>query len=252
MAAKKTDDIKTYRRGEIKPDKCDFILNVETCTEIIKSKKVPNAYYEIDNHCSYGKHRKKYAQADLIIIAQYPFIRYFPTEKTVVVPLAAQPTVHRPFPNIREKYDVGFLGNDSYPMRSRLLDEIGLKYKLLRTTAIAGLPYSRALSACKVLFNCSLDNDVNMRFFESMAIGKPLVTDYLPEQDLFAKEGTHYLGYITAGEAIEKIDYLLKKPDLRKSIGYLAMLHTRKYHTYEIRLRQIIQHMQQIKDKKQL
>jgi spore maturation protein CgeB len=83
--------------------------------------------------------------------------------------------------------------------------------------------------------------DVNMRFFEAIATGKLLLTDYLPEQDKFATDGVHYLSFRDWKDLDNKIKTLLQKPRLRNSIGKAGSHHIRKNHSYIKRIFQMLE-----------
>jgi len=65
-------------------------------------------------------------------------------------------------------------------------------------------------------FNASLNGDLNMRVFEVLAAGGCLLTDRLALESglgLLFDEGTHYFGYDSPEELIEKAGYLLQNPE---------------------------------------
>jgi hypothetical protein len=232
-----------YRLGELDPDAADAILNFETCDGVIASRGIPSAYYEIDNHLIRGLENWNYDPVDFVFIAQKFNLELYPLGKTHYLPLAADPDLHKPFPEMTETYDIGFIGNPNYMRRKRLLEKLAKNHNCLITNSEPGLPYSQKLSKCKVLFNCSLENDVNMRFFESMSIGKPLVSDYLPAQDEFAVDRVHYFAYRNDNELIKSCNELLRSAPRRKSTGDIARFNIKKNHTYKHRVEQMLKIM---------
>jgi hypothetical protein len=97
--------------------------------------------------------------------------------------------------------------------------------------------YSRS----KIVFNKSINRDLNMRFFEGLASGALLVTDRIGNglADV-AQEGVHYVGYDTAEEAIEKIGYYLTHEDERAAIAARGQALAFERHTYAARLATIL------------
>jgi glycosyltransferase involved in cell wall biosynthesis len=85
----------------------------------------------------------------------------------------------------------------------------------------------------KIVFNASINGDVNMRVFEAMAAGALLVTDRVGNglSDLF-EEDTHYIGYSTISEALEKIGYFLDKSEERENIAHAGQQAVLEHHTY--------------------
>ena len=72
----------------------------------------------------------------------------------------------------------------------------------------------------RLVFNCGINGDVNMRFFEGLQSGSALLTDVLQDQEqLGFKEGVHYIGYNNEGEMLEKARYYLRDSDKREWIA---------------------------------
>lgn len=101
------------------------------------------------------------------------------------LPLAADPDVWKPIAMDKD-YDVGFGGNIWCNERRAALERIENRWRLgyfIGPPADLALGYARS----KIGFNISgwygspIAYDVNMRVFEVMACGIPLVTNYLPE-----------------------------------------------------------------------
>jgi Glycosyl transferases group 1 len=125
--------------------------------------------------------------------------------------------VPRPF-HADRKQQIGFVGQASsrHVRRSRLID-------LLRSSGvpIAAMTGTREATAdlyaeSIASFNASLNGDLNLRTFEVLSAGGCLLTDRLsPESglSLLLEEGTHYYGYDTPEELIEKAGYLLQHPE---------------------------------------
>lgn len=235
-----TKGCKAFRSDNFNPDEIDFVLNVEPVPHIIKIPGKPCLYYEIDNHVIIGNDRHFYKDVDLLLLAQPKFIGFYSEFKTAILPLAADPKCHKRYSDEIQEYDIGFIGNDTYPHRHRLLEILDKNFKLLWTTTEPREPYGRAYNKCKMIFNCSMDNDINMRFFEGIACGRLLISDYLPEQDEFASDGIHYASYKNTEELIERVKFYLKNDDQREKIAKLGMDHIHKEHNYKNRINQII------------
>jgi Glycosyl transferases group 1 len=132
-------------------------------------------------------------------------------------PALALRHVPRPFRHDR-KPQLGFVGQSGgwHVRRARLM-------ALLRSS---GLPLvattgSRELTAdvyaeSVACFNASLNGDLNFRVFEVLSAGGCLLTDRLGPQsglELLLGEDTHYFGYDTPEELIDKAQYLLRHPE---------------------------------------
>jgi len=93
----------------------------------------------------------------------------------------------------------------------------------------------------KIVFNHSINNDLNMRFFEALCSGGLLLTDKITNgvQELFA-EKFHYVNYRSKKDAIAKINYYLKNEKKRKLIALRGQKSAIKHHTYWHRTKKIL------------
>jgi spore maturation protein CgeB len=165
----------------------------------------------------------------------------YPPEKTKYLPLACDPQEHCRFPQEKEIYDIGFIGNPNYPERRTLLEQLKTEFNVLVTNTKPGIPYSKTLNQCKLTFNRSLDRDVNMRFFEAMSCGKLLLSDYLPAQYEIAKDGQQYIAYKDWADLKSKVKYYLTHEKEREFIALRGAVWMKLHHTYEHRLRTILE-----------
>lgn len=239
MELKRDATVEVFRIGENRIPCADFILNVEPCEFIIAYPGIKSCFWEIDNHIHRGRDVDNYQKVGHLFVTQKHFLPLYPPEKTTWLPLAADPKLHRLYNDERIEYDVGFLGNDTYPRRRDLLDQIGKKYKLLRSTSKPGEEYSRMLSRCKILFNCAMDNDVNMRVFEAISIGRLLLTDKVDGMDDLFEDGQHYVSFKDWPDLNKKIAYYLAHPFEREKIAKAGAALIRANHTYRNRLEKI-------------
>jgi hypothetical protein len=126
---------------------------------------------------------------------------------------------HVPWPfSPNRKRQVGFVGQASsrHMRRSRLIDLLrssGLPLAAVTATReVTAQVYAESIAS----FNASLNGDLNLRVFEVLSAGGCLLTDRLaPEAglDLLLDEDTHYFGYDTPEELIDKTHYLLRHPE---------------------------------------
>jgi hypothetical protein len=243
MALRQYPGIETFRIGQNRIPCADLIINVEPADFMCAYPGKKSCFWEIDNHIHRGASVDKYDRVDHVFVTQKHFLPLYPPEKTTWLPLAADPEKHRLYEEEPVEYEVGFLGNDTYPRRRDLLDKIGAKYKLLRSTSAPGEEYSRKLSRCKLLFNCSMDNDLNMRFFEALSIGRLLLSDKVDGQDELATDGEHYVSFSDWEDLDRKIEYYLKNETEREKIARAGADYVRIKHTYKDRLQMILEVM---------
>jgi len=241
MALEKNPKLLPFRVGQDRVPCADLIINIEPCGKIISYPTIPSCYWEIDNHIHLGMDVDKYEAVNKIYVSQKYFMPLYPAEKTSWLPLACDPEKHRLYEDEKIEYEVGFLGNDTYPERKELLDRIGKKYKLLLSNSKPGEEYSRKLSRCKILFNRSMDNDLNMRVFEAISIGRLLLTDKVDGIDDIFKDGEHYIRYKDWQDLDKKIDYYLNHEKEREKIAKTGSEYIHATQTYEHRLYKILE-----------
>jgi len=169
------------------------------------------------------------------------------------LPLACDPNVHFK-KNLKRKIDVSFIGQinkltskDRYEVINKVLTNFKTNnYKKFYENDEMGKVYSSS----KIIFNKSVNNDLNMRFFEGICSGGLLVTDKIKNgvNDLFLNK-FHYISYNSAKDAIDKISYYLKNNKNRKLIAERGQKLVMKSHTYKHRLATILKLVSQKKYK---
>lgn len=243
-AAKRNPSHSAVRRDCSSWDNCDFVINTEPVNEFIKLEDKPTLYYEIDNHVIRGKDRHFYDYSDVVVLAQNKFKPHYTDYKTFYLPLGFDEKIHKPMPEVVEEFDIGFIGNLTYPRRKRLFDMLSLNFKTYHAERLFGEDYTRALNRCKIIFNCAMDNDVNMRFFEALGIGKLLMTDHLLENREFGKPDEHFVEYNNGKDLIEKVQYYLDNEEIRNKIAIHGHKYALNHHTYTHRLNTLIEFVQ--------
>ena len=127
-------------------------------------------------------------------------------------------------PAKKKLYDVIFCGSmgNNHPYRAKLLNL--LRQSGINTT-VTRRSYTESLQAyaeSKIVFNCSLNGDLNRRVFEVLMAGGFLLTDRLSlESGLFLlfEEGVHLECYGSEQELLDKVRYYLAHPDRAAEIA---------------------------------
>jgi hypothetical protein len=163
------------------------------------------------------------------------------------LPLAADPDIWKPvaMPKI---YDVGFGGNVWCKERQAALERIGDKWQLGR---FVGRPADlvEGYARSKVGFNISgwygsaIAYDINMRVFEVLACGLPLVTNYLPElMELGILPEDTCLPYHSLDGAMAQIRLALQRGEAyRADLGRRARHLILDGHTYRHRMEEALE-----------
>jgi len=175
-------------------------------------------------------------------VAQKAFIERFvrdgvPREKIHYLPHAFEPDVYRPIATI-EKWDWCFVGHPNSEHRIDLLDrfikEFPNYYLGWRTPGLQGhneledvnLKYNQS----KLVINDAINNDLNMRVFETLGSGRCLITQNIPEFD--GDIGDCFVTYDTIEEAVERAKVLLKDDEIRNLIAKTGHESVMREHTY--------------------
>lgn len=197
------------------------------------------AWYGIDTHMDYAKHLRIGRVFDVSFIAQKEFVEKLRADglrQVFWLPLAFAPELH-PQDLLDRSYEVAYIGSDSadmHPVRHALLmairREIPNVFLGMASPGEMGHIYAQA----KMVFNKSVNNDVNMRYFEAMGAGAVLLTDHAQDngvEELFTL-GEHYLEYQDADSLIALIRGLIQDPERCRRIGEASRRHILESHTY--------------------
>lgn len=103
----------------------------------------------------------------------------------------------------------------------------------------------------KLVFNRSINGDVNMRVFEAMCSGSCLVTDRVPDlEKLGLIDGIDYAGYSSKEELAAVVKDLLANDDKRELIAKNGRYSVLDKHTYAHRMTQILDRLPQLQETK--
>lgn len=199
------------------------------------------AAYFIDVHQDLASRLRLSRFFDVVFVVQKDFVSEFENAGHPNVhwmPLACDPEIHCQ-PNEVRQFDVGFVGKLGLQgtWRHDVLTTVLPRY---RTNEYRKFYPPRDMAEVygqsKIVFNASINGDLNMRFFEALASGALLITDRIKNGlDTLFTEGKHYVGYTTIEEAIEKIDYYLVNPEERMKIAAAGQKLALDLHTYRHR-----------------
>jgi len=100
--------------------------------------------------------------------------------------------------------------------------------------------YARYISMGKCVLNILRGNLVNMRVFEAMAIGTPLITSRHLDMDRYGfVEGRHYLGHDSLDELLDQIGRVRDNPDNAAAMAERAREYVLSRHTYNDRVKEL-------------
>ena len=108
-----------------------------------------------------------------------------------------------------------------------------------------GLDMYEILSRTKISFNrhidVSLNNANNMRLYEATGMGSLLITDQKDNLNQLFEIDKEIVTYSSKEEASEKVKYLIENPQKASEIALAGQTRTLKDHTYEIRMRELLE-----------
>jgi len=254
---RKNIDFKYFRVKEthnISIDEYDLYLRIDDgdYNYDIPEKLKPKAFWISETHLE-GPFRK--------IIQQLPHYDFVfsgmkkETEKlnslgikTVWIPASCDLGVHKKL-DVQRNYDVGFVGNDGGIPRKFILQEIRERYLKSFLGRAKYEDISRIYSSSKIGFSYSIRQEtLTFRSFEIMACGAMLLVNSLKEgdtsiNDLGYEDRKHLVVYDNDNpeEIFELIQYYLSHNDEREEIAIKGYELTISQHTYEHRLRQMLE-----------
>lgn len=219
----------------------------------------PSVYWAFDTHIDdkgyqYRIHRAK--QFDHVFLCHKAQIESFIRDgidpsKIHYLPVAAETDCYRPYP-IMKKWNWCFIGHLNSDHRIELVDRFVKEFDLGDGSGYLGWRFpniqghnalddaAKKFSMSRLAINDAIKNDLNMRVFEVMATGTPLLTQEVPTLLELFTPGVHLLTFKTVDEAVEQAKYLLDNPSLQESIGYSGLQEILKKHTYNHRALEIL------------
>lgn len=211
-------------------------------------RDVPRAAWFLDSH-SQPWHPEFAGRFDHVFVAQYMALERFDRPVTWL-PVACDPEIHTPPAGIEPEHDVVFVGHlysdhPLYERRRRLLRLLGERYNLGVYEGVYLQEMAAAMAKGRVIFNVSTQGDLNMRVFEGLCSGRPLVSDWVPEAaiDRLFEPWVDLLVYANAAELRERIDWLLENPGPAQMMAAHGRASVLARHTYRHRAQQMLQVM---------
>lgn len=169
-------------------------------------------------------------------------------DRVTWLPLAADPEVWRPVGTAPKVHDVVFCGNVWDTTRANLLGEIRGRWDLeVAVGEPEGLAehYSRGRLGFNIssFYGTDVAYDVNMRVFEVMACGIPLVTNALVDLGMLGfQNGYTHMEYLDPAGALQAIEWILAwEQAKRDNMGQLARQIIKEGHTYRHRIQNALE-----------
>jgi GT2 family glycosyltransferase/glycosyltransferase involved in cell wall biosynthesis len=224
----------------------DLLLVVEGDTFVpkgVSEAPCPTALWAIDNHIHAsrpdGWHLAAAPDFEHVFCAQKDFVAAF-AERGVTarwLPNACEPSLFQG-PAAARDLDLVFVGHvlPIHARRRALLERLRRRFRVLEKEGVYGEEMAQILRRAKVVWNCSLAGDLNMRVFEGLAAGGLVVTDRIANgQDSLFADGEHLALYDDA--TLENVvERALVDAQGREEIAARGHRLATQHHTYEARM----------------
>lgn len=202
----------------------------------------PLIYWASDTHLGYEYRLNCARQADIVFCAQKKAVDAFKSEKVNAtwLPHAIEPEAYPKLNLASKKYDVCFVGHVNSGNRIDALDKVFKAFPNFYYGQQLFENAARKYAESRVVFNISMNDDLNMRVFEVLGSGSLLVTDKVNSIDELFKDGVHLITYMSVDEAVDKIRYYLRHDEEREKIALNGYNEVMKNHTFDKRIDEIL------------
>jgi hypothetical protein len=204
----------------------------------------PTAVYLIDVHRHLRSREVLAPLFDYVFVAQKDYVDHFRrlgNPQVYWLPLACDTELHGR--RSRTKiWDIGFVGQVHSPARARRLGELAERFRLNDyRRRYPKEEIAEIYSQSRIVFNSSIDGDLNMRVFEALASGSMLVTDRIEngQAELF-QDRVHLVEYSDDRDLLSQVEYYLERDEERERIARAGFERVMAQHTYAHRCQSIL------------
>ena len=208
----------------------------------------------VDNGSLYSQYFDLYYTNSLYSLkAQYPH-----EAKYKWLPFAAAPTLHRPLPKVSKEYDVVVVGH-ARPDRVKVVNNLKKYFKVgtfgngwgSDSLEVHGESHVRAINSGKIYLSFAQTyagyNNVKVGFFEAAACKTCILTAFTEEMPPLFSYGIDVVGYNSESSLLKAIRYYLHNPTAREWIAENSYRRTLREHTWEIRWKEVLRDVTNIK-----
>ena len=209
----------------------------------------PTVFLSIDTWQCFADHVEA-RYYDIVFAAQREYVSRLQesgSRHVYWLPLGCNPEAHVPVFEESETHDVAFVGASSLSVhaeRARLLRLLAQHFSVLSAECVHGLEMCRLFARGRLAFNHSAVRDLNMRIFEVLSMGRPLLTNedsaFNGLLDLF-EDGKHLIVYRDDGDLLRKTREYLEDDRARRRIAQAGRAEVLQKHTYEHRVESMLE-----------
>lgn len=230
------------------PDLLVVIQSGDVAIEQIGQVGCPSVYLSIDTWHTSSEYLGAY-QYDFVFLAQRALIKYMRKSgccRVFWLPLGCDLDFHYVQEDVARRHDVVFVGRTHYMVNRQRRARLAVLEKQFNLGCYSGLgaaEMAMAYGCAPLIFNASIARDVNMRVFEVLATGRPLITnrdaDVNGLLELF-EDGHHLITYDDT-DLVAQVRRYLNEPDQARAIGEAGQVEVRARHTYSHRVEHIFE-----------
>lgn len=225
------------------PFKPDLVIQAGDTTWLTGDPGCPNVILATDPHVINYYDRLEHA-THLACMQHYHLQDYPLFENKFWLPYGCKEDLHVD-KGLRPEYDVVFIGLQ-YQHRQRVLD--AMEASGLKVFNKLGMLYDEFVDTYnkgRIAFNYSSKNDLPARFWEGMAMGRVVLTNYVPDlkeidEQFGIWEGACYMAYKDPAEAVRLAKMIASDKFMQRTIGSQAKEHM-KEHTYKHRAKFLLE-----------
>jgi hypothetical protein len=204
-------------------------------------------WYGIDTHMDYDKHLRIGRLFDVTFIAQKEFVDRLQQDglkQVYWLPLAFAPELH-PRQALDRLHDIAYVGSSNavmHPVRHAMLAALKIEFPSSSFGLATPIEMGRIYASSKLVFNRSVNNDVNMRYFEAAGSGAVLLTDRSINNGLetLFEEGVHFVVYQDEVSLLTAARALIADSDKCADMGRAARQRVLERHTYAHRVQEML------------
>jgi Glycosyl transferases group 1 len=233
----------------------DFFFNIEGGSGLflpigLENLECPTAWYSVDCHADWHKHLSTSRLHDVVFVAQKEYVE--PLRANGIVnaewlPVAC-PADFLPSTPQERTIDLAFVGSlydKAFPERVRNLNALCEIAASQEVGPCSPREMMERYSRARVVFNMSIKNDLNLRYFEAMGAGAVLLTNKICNngvEDLFTA-GLDLVEHTTTDDLLSIYRSLINDPARIAEIGARAQALILAKHTYDHRVNSIVERM---------
>lgn len=244
--------IDPFKDGVPKGADLFFMVDDGNAYELPHKLSGPMAFWAIDTHINMPQQLMKSKHADVVFTAQKNSMSALAEQAgkpAVWLPLACDEEVHTA-ENSEKIYDACFIGNVYEGLHDKRIEALDALFRSVDKFYFGQRFFkdvSNTYAQSKIVFNRSLNNDINMRVFEAIASGSMLLTDAIHDNGFGELFPDGIMGiYSDNTDIADKVRFYVENDNIRESMACAGREFILASHTYRHRMEKVLETMKEI------